>query len=352
MLLRRTTLIPAAALLVLAATLWSARCEARPPIFADPASIQRSDELLRQGNALSRAGKLPEALEAYAAAWALHEAYPIAANLGNLEMNLEKYRDAAEHLGLAVRWFPREVKPAVREALKKSLDEVRQQVGTLRLRIPDGAQVSVDGTAIDMFDLRDELFVDPGHHVLEASQPGYRTDRKELQIVKGETQEVQFVIVSSPAPVSRVDAASALPAPAPPPDSTAPASRSRVPVIVGASLVGVGVAVGTGFAVAASHEGDAALVVHDQLLAAPRGLPCPGKTEPTVSQCSDLKSKALAHDHFVGVARAAFISAGVLAAATAVYLLWPSEKQRVVARVYLAPNVGPQGGGLIVVGEF
>src|SRR4051812_43712122 len=84
----------------------SSQALAYPPLVVEPESEERAEELAQQGNALSRAGKLPEAIAAYTESIELNVDYAVAANLGNLELLLEKYRDAAEHLAFAVLLLP------------------------------------------------------------------------------------------------------------------------------------------------------------------------------------------------------------------------------------------------------
>lgn len=344
--MRRSTRLPSAALFALAVALGSGAAVAHPPLFTDQDSEDRAAELLKRGNALSRAGKLAEALQAYAAAWVIQESYPVAANLGNLELNLGKYRDAAEHLAFAVRSFPSDGKPAVREALRQGLDEARKHVGSLRLHVNVTAQVSLDGKLVDVVIGDGELFVEPGRHAVEASQAGYAPDRKDVQVAAGEARDMDFALLAAP---------TAAASPPPPPDpQSAPRERTRVPVIVGGALAGLGLVLGTGLTVAANQRSSAATALRTKIVATPGSPLCPGTAQPLVDECAQLKSNLAHQGTFATAAVWSYIAAGAFAVGTGAYVVWATRasKPTATARIRIAPSPSPRGGALILAGEF
>jgi tetratricopeptide (TPR) repeat protein len=351
MLLQRSSSVSIAALLAAAVLLHPIAAAAHPPPFPGQDSEDRAAELLKRGNALSRAGKLAEALEAYTSAWALHETYPLAANLGNLELNLERYRDAAEHLAFAVRFFPSDGKPAVRAALLQGLDQAKRHVGALRLHTSVEAQVSLDGKYIDFAADAEELFVEPGSHAVVASQSGYASDRRQVQIATGEAQTIELTLVAGPSP--NAPAGAAPPAPAPGPQG-APHERSKIPAVVGAALAGVGVALGTGFTIAANHQSSAAATLRAQIVGMPGHPPCPGTAQPLMGECAELRSNLSRHDRFANAAVWSFVAAGAFAAGTGAYLVWATRTSSPArtARIRVIPSAGSQGGALFITGTF
>src|SRR5271168_2244413 len=75
------------------------------------------------------------AYNAYRAAWALQKSYDIAGNLGNVELKLGKYRDAAEHLAFSLENFPPTGEEAQQKAMEKRLAEVLKEVGRLHVKV-------------------------------------------------------------------------------------------------------------------------------------------------------------------------------------------------------------------------
>lgn len=344
--MRRTNMLPSAALLALAVALHSGVADAHPPLFTDQDSENRAAELLKKGNALSRAGKLAEALEAYTAAWRIQESYAGAANLGNLELNLEKYRDAAEHLAFAIRSFPSDGKPAVREALHRGLDEAKKHVGTLRVHVNVVAQVALDGKHADVVLGDGELFVEPGRHALEASQAGYTSKRKDVLIAAGEARYVDFELVAAQA--------AAVPLAPPPDPQRPPHERTKVPAIVGGALAGLGLVLGTGFTIAANQRSSAATALRTKIVAM-RGHPlCPGSAQPLIDDCAQLKSDVVQRDTFSNAAVWSFVAAGAFAIGSGAYLLWATRTSKPVAtaRIRIAPSPSPRGGALLLTGDF
>src|SRR5687768_4046638 len=117
-------------------TTWS------PPARAVPGEDDantRADEYFRQGKALVREGDLEGARRAYLAGFQLKKGYDIAGNLGNVELELGRPRDAAEHLTWCVRNFPATGTPKQLEMAKERLAEARKQIGALSI------VVNVDG---------------------------------------------------------------------------------------------------------------------------------------------------------------------------------------------------------------
>ena len=82
----------------------------------DDATSQRLADLYKRANALYGQKSLAEAEGLYLEAWNLKKTYDVACNLGALELDLGKLREAAEHLAFALREFPAGEKAAARES--------------------------------------------------------------------------------------------------------------------------------------------------------------------------------------------------------------------------------------------
>lgn len=323
-------------------------------------------KLFAEGNALYDKKLWDKALEKYEAAWKLRRGYDLAANLGDVELKSGKPRDAAEHLAYALREFPAGGKPALRDAVTKLSEEARRQVGTLRIAVSrPGAEVLVDGRVIGYAPLAEEVFVEPGARVIEARLEGYAAARETITAGKGAQHEVKLTLVRE----AGVDAAAQV-APVPPEEgaasvkdtpmaparsaelsaSAAVPSDGRRWILVGvggaaaAALVGVG-AVFTAVAAGKASDADA----QQATLARGGAGACGGAGAPAT--CGELQSLNDASDTFQGLGMAAFVGAGVVGAATAVYALWP-RRQAAAQAVRVVPVGGIGGGGVVIGGRF
>jgi len=100
----------------------------------------KARDLFVEGNALFKKGDYGRARAAYLAAFALKRHWQIAGNLGDCEMKLGMFRDAAEHLAFAVREAGKEGEST--EAHRKVLELAKAKVGALAVSVSEaGAEV-------------------------------------------------------------------------------------------------------------------------------------------------------------------------------------------------------------------
>ncbi len=330
---------------VLAAAAASREAAAHPPLFTDTGTEDRADELRKHGNALSREGKLQEAIEAYRASLRLSEAFGVAANLGNLELRLQQYRDAAEHLAFALRLAPADASPAVVEAVKTGLVEAQQHVGALRIRVAiDFADVTVDGHDVDWLDVAHDVFVDPGAHTIAATRSGYAGDQRTVEVPAGARLEVDLALSAG---------SGAPPLPAPP--QAEQGGSARVPIIVaGASAATVGTVLGVVFTILANGKSSQAATLGNALQAPAGAADCNQPSAANAGDCSGLRSLLDAQGTFRNAAIGSFVAGGVVALGTGAYALWPYVSGRIKSgsRVRVLPIVGARAGGMILEGEF
>jgi hypothetical protein len=326
--LRRKCAILAA--LTMAIAVLAGPALARPPLFAATAP-DTAEDLGRKGNALSREGKLPEAIEAYTAALKRGPSYAVAANLGVVELKLGQHRSAAEHLELAQRLAPTDAKPAVTAALAKALSEARSHLGPLRIRVsPVDAHVELDGVLIGSGTAAAERYVEPGVHQVAVARDGYLTRRKWVEVKAGEPLEVVLTLAARAAVEPLLAPA------APPPVLEAPAGRAgvRAPLMIaGASGAVAGLVAGALCTVAANDKAA-------RFTGASAG--------PEIKQLVASKSA------FSDAAAGAFIAAGLLAYGTGVAALWPvlTGPRSSTAIIQLVPLAGPGFGGVGAVATF
>jgi len=190
------------ALLLLAPTLASpAAAQPSPsPAAAKPSSAMsdEADALFQQAKRALTSGNTHEAYRLYRSAWELKQTHDIAGNLAQVELLLDKKRDAAEHIAFALAHFPPSVQSERRDGLKSVLDGLRKDLGALRIRasVAD-AKIEIDGAPIGMAPLVDDVFVEPGAHVVEAKLAGYGPAQARVDAPKGSSQEVVLTLVKT-----------------------------------------------------------------------------------------------------------------------------------------------------------
>ncbi len=202
-----------------------------------------ADRLFRAGKKAFAEGKLEEALEAYRSAWTRKKAYYIAANLGQVELELGQHLAAARHLAHALSTT---IPPEVRIAVEAALLEAKKHVAALKISAEqDGVEIWVDGASVGKSPLRVEVFVEPGTHSVRARRGGIESAPVEVNVERGLSRQVEL------GPVSEVREP---PVDSPPTDDEPAAGVSGLAVasIVTGGLSLASVGLGVGFAARAS----------------------------------------------------------------------------------------------------
>jgi hypothetical protein len=313
----------------------------------------QAGQFFDQGTALYRQKRWAEAEAAFQKAWDLQQRFDVAANLGDCELHVGQKREAAEHLGYAVRQFPISGKDALRERLMQRYREAREQVGTIAVRVNvKGAEVWVDGRPVGFSPLDQEVFVEPGtRHSVEAKLAGYEAAQQSEQLVKGEFIRVTLTMVKKEgaaalpaAPAPPTASGSALPPRLPPVEKEATGPRKEVliggGVTAGAALVG-----GVVFSVLSNGK------VSD---AEAKGgwNPCYGSTTPVPNRCPELHKLRLEAAMFGNLAFWSFLGAGAVGAGTVVYALITPKRAQAPAAVRIVPGVMAYGGGMVLSGQW
>ena len=253
----------------------------------------------------------------------------VAANLGEVELHLDKPWEAAAYLAYNLRTAPPSAKPAQRERTKHFLDEAKAKVGTIRLRLnAPGALVSIEGKPVAADDLPHDLFIKPGTRTIEAKHEGYTNAHAIIEVKAGSSQEVTLTL--TPLPVER---------------------RSLVPLIAmgAASVIGLGVGVATTVisnGKSADADAQGAQILKD-------GGQCAKPSSKFVGPCGTLKDSLKALDKAGNIARGAYIASGALALGAVVYALLPQPRPTASGRqVRALPMMGAGGGGVVVIGAW
>jgi hypothetical protein len=275
----------------------------------------------------------------FLAAWALNPSYDVAANLGQTQYRLGKYREAAQHLAYAAKSWPLVGKKEPRELAEKRLAELRALLGSLTIAVDvPGATVLVDGTAIGRSPVEMEVFVDPGAHTVEAKLDGYDDAKVMVDVGKGAKASPTLKMVRR----ALVQGEAAAPA------TPVVEKRPMWPAIVGGGVGGVLLIGGIAFTVASNGHRADSRSLQQQIDATGRGC-VNGANGVTCGKLDDALSKT---DTARKVAITGYVGAGALVAGTVAYLWWPAPQKRTGADVRVLPMIGRVGSGLQLEGEF
>lgn len=281
---------------------------------ATASDLDRPRVLYRQAEAAFAAGKVDDARHLLLEAWSVRQTYDVAAALGQAELELKLYRDAAEHLDFAVRNFaPLESEVAL-DGVKNDLRAAKSQVAEVRIAVNEpGATVSVNGKAVGQSPLAASVYLDPGNHAFGAKLAD-RAQDKRMALARGGSYDLQLVIP---------------PASALPPDAATANNKNYTPPII--TAVAGGVALGTGIALLVM-AGSKDRKREDMLDSIPGMSRC-GTGAPSPSDCSEVEDLAKSALHF---RTGAYVSFGAaIGAGVATYLLWPKDSPK-SARLFRA----------------
>jgi hypothetical protein len=347
--MRRAGKMRLAALLIVAAT-GTSSVQAQPaPAAPDGAAMTPDEVLYREGNAFAAREQWVEAEAKFRAAWKLNPTYDITANLGQTELRLQKYRDAAEHLEFAVRTWGVTGNRVPKEHAKKRLDEVRKLVTTLRVKVSvTGATVIVDGKNVGTSPIEHDLFLDPGTRTIEARLSGHDSAKKVVEAKKGDSIQVEL----SPALTRATAAPSTHGTLVTPPPAVVPGGAegpSKAVLIGGAVTTGVAAVAGVVFVLIANSKGSDAEAQRDALVRESGAGACSHASVPAA--CAEVDDAFAANRYFTNGAFWSFAGAGASGIGTLIYGLVtrPSKSEE---RARVTALVGPSNVGLSVRGAF
>jgi len=332
-------------------------CVAPAAVRAEPVAFEpaletpreRARELMRAGNARYRADDVQGAHDFYERAFRVAKSFDVACNLGRTEMDLNRYRDAAEHLDYCVRFHILSSKPEAmlnEQEAREQLQAAKQHVGWVWISVDrDGAELWVDSLGVGRAPRSVPIFLEPGPHVAVATSPGLADASVHFRAEPGVEQVVTLrplpLKPESPRPEATAPALASRPAPVE--DTT---TKPRVLPWVTGGLAVVGVGVGAGFLVAASQTNADKQEILNSL---PESSPC-GENTPYASACSRVRS--LSSDARTKTAIGlTSLGVGVIAGvATAVLLMQPTHEvdanPPATARTRVLPTVSSNRWGV------
>ncbi|HKY34612.1 MAG TPA: tetratricopeptide repeat protein [Polyangiaceae bacterium] len=155
--------------------------------------IDRARSLFKQGLDALASRKYEAARTHLLEAFKLSPSFDVAGALGQAELELGRYRDAAEHLEHSLRNFAPSESLQVRKRVTDGLEAAKKRVGIVRLSVtPEGTEVRVDGVLIGSAPLAPQIFVEPGARVLEARLPSGEAATTTIRAAAGSEQSVSL----------------------------------------------------------------------------------------------------------------------------------------------------------------
>jgi hypothetical protein len=305
---------------------------------AAPDADERAARWLATGNKAFKEGNFAEAEKAYREAFTLKKGFDIAGNLGAAELAQGKLREAAQHLAFTLRMFPITGEPALREQMQKAYDQCRQGIAGVRVKLAvRGATILVDGLAAGEAPLADEVFVEPGEHVVEAKLEGYTGALQRVSASKGASVEVTLALTLVPPPRTSVEVVPVR-------------RRSLAPGLALAAVAVAGFGGGAGFLGVSAGKRSDAKVLAGNIVAAGNG--CASGASNFDARCPSLESTLHADDTWHDVAVGSFVVGGAVAVGAAAYFLWPRRRASSEGAIRVTPIVGSGDGGVLVSGSF
>ncbi|MFO0588545.1 MAG: hypothetical protein U0441_13435 [Polyangiaceae bacterium] len=314
----------------------------------DAAMSDKAQALFKEGNAFFRAGKYADAQASYKAAWALDlRSQRVVNNLGMTELELKLYRDAAEHLTIALRLAdPNDPKKA---KIQSNIDEARAKVGAITFKVNnDGAEVVHMETGREYpAPFVDPIFVEPGKSSFRIRREGFESQEKVFDLKAGEATSVEITLDRGKAYGGNGSPTATSTGTVSPPSE----KRSRIPAFVlggagAAGLIAGGALIGMASGLQGQNRTDAPKDAS--------GNPLCGRTKTAGedAKCADLRSRADSINTLGNAGVGVLIGGGVLVAAAAVYLLLPSKKPSDTRSSQVIPVAGKDGAGLVWSGSF
>jgi hypothetical protein len=322
-------------------------------LCAQPADPNAAATEYRKAYAAIAKEDWPQARELLLKVWNGKKTYDVAASLGQVEFKLDHYAAAARYMAFALVNVAPSEKPEFIDRLKKGLREVRLRVGSIRVTVsePD-AEVSTDDDAFGISPLAQEVFLEPGRHVLIARK-GDRTAKADVVTKAGEGFEVTLTLPAEPAPLAPTSGLGvAGSSPASGTDTASPAdrgtgqTRSVVPVIVGGAVAVAAAATGIALRVSANGSYDDAEQARRQ-----NGEHGCLNGSAGATACESQQEAVRSGDTKTNISTATFAVAGAAVVATAAYWFWPRQKATHAALVPMV-SLTASGGFFGVSSRF
>ncbi|HKO51518.1 MAG TPA: hypothetical protein VJV79_27605 [Polyangiaceae bacterium] len=301
----------------------------------------RVRSLFRKAALAFEARKHDQARKLLLEAWAIRQSYDVASSLAQTEIELERYRDAAEHLAFCIRNFAPVESEQTLQQVRKAFADVKTRVATVNVTSDrNGAEIFVDNLRVGVAPLPDPLFLEPGNRQLAARLEG-KVDGQRLNAEAGKEYTLQFSLRAAEPPLAPAIAAVQVGSEAPSSKQEAPKdSPDYTPAIVAGSVGAAALVSGIVFILQSSRQLNER---DDQLAQLPGSNQC-GPQSPYGAQCAEIASLSSSAKTLQSLSIAAF---GIAAAAgVTTVVLWPRTPEH--GQVGMRALVLPSSAGLDV----
>ncbi len=274
----------------------------------------------------------------YKALWRTEKSLRVAANLGNVEVELGKFREAIPHLEFVLDNVPvGELRRAeILDKTGRKLADAKQHVAIIHLELsPPVASVTLNGAIIGTSPLAEPLILDPGTYALAAARDGYNPLNHNLVAQAGQEPTIKLDMLPT--------TAGGPSGPRPPGDSTVSPAMIGISIATGVLALGA-IGAGVGLLVAAGNKAD-----ERQQVAADIGnnSTCSDPTN-NDTRCDQIAALTSDEDTFNGAGIGMLVAGGVLAVGTVlVIVLWPKSSTSATSL-----HVAPTPGGVTFGGTF
>jgi hypothetical protein len=339
------------------------------PCFAGSPSAGKSKEYHEAAKAFD-AGNLDKAKTLFVALFEKTKAYDVATSLGQLEIERESYRSAAEYLEFGLRNSPpangakdEKILAGIRELLAKA----KMHVSTLKIKTDTGTEITLDGKVVGVTPLEADIYVEPGEHKLSASHP---TNGKAEQVANVQAGEERTVMMglskdtnSDPPQLPYTAADLDRPQPQPKSQDSSPISSSAqisndeiqtktIVLVLGGVVTLAAAGTATYFGLKARSAKNDAGGFTSNLEDKYGNNACVAPEGTAATLCTNLDDKRNEQHNAGRAANISFAVAGAAAVATGLtYLLWPQSKASTSAFV-VVPIAAPNAGGFSLQGDF
>lgn len=220
--------------------------------------MDAAEDAFVTGAAAFERGDTASALVHMRRAFELEPTYRNAAGLGQVELELGRYRAAAEHLEFSLRHYPASADAEGRANVMSGFSQARAHVGTVTLegQIP-GVTFSVDGKPLARLPVPHDLFVEPGVRNFGFAKPGFAPGEQRVTVQAGAMHSLRVVLgaqLGDSDARSRARAPSSGGAEVSAASSAQPAAGTGFILIGGAALAISALATGVAFSVSADDS--------------------------------------------------------------------------------------------------
>jgi tetratricopeptide (TPR) repeat protein len=307
-------------------------------VRSGPGEADRVTEFFDRGTELYKQGRWADAEAQFQKAWEFNKTFDVAANLGDCEVEVGHFREAAEHLAYAVRAFPLSGKAALRTRLEQRYAQARKEVSAIKVNVSaSGAEVWLDGHAIGVAPFREEVFIDSGAHALEARLDGFDVGRVQVEVAKGSTEEVSITLRKKST------------SPPLPPMAHHATGPNKAILAGGGVTASVALVAGVVFTILANGKALDANQKHAAYETSAGLGACVGGVNAV--ECRQLHGLRQDASIYTNVAGWAFVGAGAVGVGTLLYgLLSPGKSAQ--QGLIVGPMMGTRGSGVVVSGRW